>query len=386
MTNILILGGGFAAVAAAQELVRAKLDDTQITMIAASSNFTFYPALVPYVFDDLSITREDITFDLAVKAAENKIRFIRSEVLSVDPSNRTVTVAGEDVEGVVHYDRLIIALGHRLATETVPGFFEYSQHLLSIDAAERFKDSINRFECGDIVVGLVPNAFLPVPVCETALALSEKFKEKIGSGNITVTAVFPETIDDAFLGSSLFRDIRSALQTRGVKIFERFPIAEIESNHLTAASGETINYDLLMLVPAFRGQTSLNHLGTSYDPRGFVTVDEFMAVQGSEHIFAAGDIVSIPGPRFGYMAIRQGKAAASNVIASIDPTHERVKYRHDLVWTIGEKYTHPIYFHYGFWDESLDDFDENLFFGAAKVLREKYGPITGYGKPLEAVS
>ncbi len=381
MNKILILGGGFAAVAAAEELARSSLS-SEITIVSSSRAFVFYPALVPYVFGDFDIGRDDLTFDLGSKLAEKGIRFIQGEVISLDPQRKTVTVTGDDLEGLVHFDYLIITLGRRLATEKIPGFFENAKHLLGISAAERFRDSIEKFTSGDIVVGLCPNGYLPVPVCESALALSHRFRDQIAGDEVSVTAVFPETIDDAFLGSTLFRDLRTAFDTSGVRVVERFPITSIESKSLTSDSGEELAYDLAMLVPPFRGQASLVHLGAGYDPQGFVKVDEYLKVAGHENIFAAGDILSLSGPRFGYMAIRQGKVAAANVLAAISSDHSPTQYEHKLAWAVGEKYSDPIYFHYGFWDESLDDFDENAFFGMAKNLREKYGPISGFGKPL----
>ena len=32
--------------------------------------------------------------------------------------------------------------------------------------------------------------------------------------------------------------------------------------------------------------------------------------------------------------------------------------------------------HYGFWDETLNDFDDKALFGMARKLREHYGPVT----------
>lgn len=381
--KILILGGGFAAVAAAETFVRAGCPKAEVTLVSTNRDLTFYPALVPYVFGDFGLVREDLTFDLASKLKQNGIRFVEGEVLSIDPVHRMVELTGEDVEGGIHYDHLVIALGRRLATENVPGFFEYSHHLLGIDAAERFGKALWKFTGGAIVVGLSPGAFLPIPVCESALALAKRFKDKIADGSVSVTAVFPQALDDAFLGANLFRNLKSAFSEHRIELVEHFPVASIGRNSITSQEQKDLSFDLLMLVPPFRGQAALDRLENAVDARGFLRVDDSMKVEGFDRIYAAGDIVSLPGPRFGYMAIRQGRVAATNVLDAIDPAIEPLTYEHKIAWAIGEKYTDPIYFHYGFWDDSLDDFDENSFFGMARPLRAKYGKIKGFGIPRQ---
>lgn len=73
------------------------------------------------------------------------------------------------------------------------------------------------------------------------------------------------------------------------------------------------------------------------------------------------------------MAIRQGKVAALNILAELRGEQPAVEYRHKIEWVIGEKYTSPVFFHYGFWDDTLEDFDEGALFGMARTIRDRYG-------------
>ena len=373
MASILILGGGFAAIAAAEKLSTSAGGRHEITIVSVNDHFTFYPALVPLVFGDFD--PDEIHFDLRPRLAEHDIRFIQGEAISIDPDTRTVTLTGDDVEGAVHFDYLIVALGRRLATERVPGFFEHAHHLLGVGPALKYKNAIASFESGSLVAGLCPDAFLPVPVCETALALADRFKDEIAAGSVTVTAVFPTTLEKAFAGSALFRDIDDEFDRKGIRLVSDFAVERVTEHSIRSALGASLHYDLLMLVPPFRGQATLRHLAPVTDAAGFAQVNDRLQVKGYDRIYAAGDIVSLPGPRFGYMAMRQGKAAAGNIIDQLAGREPSVEYTHKIEWAIGEKYTDPVFFHYGFWDETLEDFDENAFFGMAKVIRQHYGPV-----------
>ena len=50
MANILILGGGFGGVVAAESLAKQLGDGHQLTLISNNRNFTFYPELVRLAF------------------------------------------------------------------------------------------------------------------------------------------------------------------------------------------------------------------------------------------------------------------------------------------------------------------------------------------------
>lgn len=381
MTKILILGGGFGAIAAAEEIARSIDETHEVTLASATRDFTFFPALVPFVFGDFQ--EEEIHFDLGPRLAERRIRFVQGKVRSIDARRQIVEIGGHSTLETLQFDYLLIAIGRRLETERIPGFFEHSHHLLGIKAAARFKRAISEFKSGSIVVGLCPDAFLPIPVCESALALADRFAVQIKENAVTVSAVFPSTLDDAFAGATLFRDVKGAFEKKGIRLVEDFPVDRLEDARIVAANGSAVAFDLLMLVPPFCGQTSVQKLGGLTDQAGFAKVNEQMQIKGFESVYAAGDIIALPGPKFGYMAIKQGKIAAQNIVSQINGLPAVAKYRHKLAWAIAEKYTDPIFFHYGFWDESLDDFDENAFFGMAKFIRQRYGQIKGFGKPLE---
>lgn len=382
MAKVLILGGGFAAVAAAEELKKGLGGDHEVTIISSNAEFTFYPALIPMLFGEFA--PEEIVFDLAKKARERGIGFIEAEVRSIDVDGRTVRIAGDGSEEELRFTHLIIALGRKLAAGNLPGFHQHAHHLLGMDAATKFRDAIDGFQRGSIVVGLCPDSSLPVPVCETVLGLAKRFSKEIEKGMVTVTAVFPSSIEDAFAGSSLFRDIEGEFERKGIQLVTDFVIEKVEGNTIRSAAGGVIGHDLLMLMPPFRGVAGVLELAPVVDADGFAKVNGLLQVDGRTGIYAAGDIISMPGPRFGYMAIRQGKIAAQNLLAEIRGDEPGTKYEHKIAWAIGEKYTDPVFFHYGFWDESLDDHDPDAFFGMAKSIRERYGslkpdPLASFG-------
>jgi sulfide:quinone oxidoreductase len=62
MARVLILGGGFGGVVAAEALAQQLGAEHQITLISRSSRFVFYPALVRLAFGKCE--SDDVSFDL----------------------------------------------------------------------------------------------------------------------------------------------------------------------------------------------------------------------------------------------------------------------------------------------------------------------------------
>src|SRR5215213_11866279 len=176
MAKVIILGGGFGGVVAAEQLAKTLGEEHQITLVSRDREFVFYPALVRLAFG--LCTSEDVSFDLSSAMLDRRIRFIEGEVARLDPFARRVILSHGDVEGELGYDYLIYALGRRLATERVPGFFEYAHHLLNVEAALKFGKALRNFNGGHAVIGCCPGSRLTVPAYETAFALSRLLEER----------------------------------------------------------------------------------------------------------------------------------------------------------------------------------------------------------------
>jgi sulfide:quinone oxidoreductase len=192
MAKILILGGGFAVVAAAEGLNRGIGDQDELVVVSKSEKFIFYPGLVPLVFNKVKF--KEISFDLSRALEQRKIRFVRGEAIELDQKRRKVRLVDGPDEEIVNYDYLLIAVGRKIRSEAIPGFDEYSNHLLNAESALLFKQAMAEFDEGSIVVGLCPGASLPLPMCESALGLADRFRRQIMKRSDSVKLVFTSSM------------------------------------------------------------------------------------------------------------------------------------------------------------------------------------------------
>ena len=369
MANILIIGGGFGGLVTAERLADMIDRRHQITLVARDHKFTFYPALVQLAFGKCDAA--DITFDLRTKLEDLGVRFLQGELIRIDAYRRVAEIAGDDVTGEIGYDYVVLAPGRRLATEKVPGFFENASHLLGVGAAKKFGEKIRDFREGTIVVGSCPDARLPVPVCETAFAFANKFKREMLNGSVRVKVIFPESLKAAFGGATLHKELESAFERHGINVLYDVPISDIERNRIISSQGHEIDYDMLMLVPPFRGHAILGNLGIT-DQHDYIKVDGFMRIHDLMNGYAVGDAVAFSGPKFAHMAVRQARTAALNIASALAGRAPRVEYYHEIATIIDAGGADSIYLHYGIWDDSLHPIRKGHFWGWAKEVHDKF--------------
>lgn len=372
MANIVILGGGFGGLVAAEQLAASFITGAhKITLVSRQPEFVFYPALVQVAFGKLEPSA--VKFNLAAKLAVSGVRFVEGEVVQIDAERQAVQIAGEDFDGDLHYDYLIIALGRQLATSEIEGFFEHAHHLLGVGAAVKFGDAVRNFKKGGIVVGMCLGASLPVPPCETAFALARKFEREIAGKEIDVSIVFPESIAAAFGGAGLHRELQAAFEKHNINLVTDFRIAKITADAVQTNGGDSINYDLLMLVPPFRGQALLTRMEKEVaDERGYARVNGLMQLKNLPNAFAVGDVVAFSGPKFAHMAVRQAKVAAENIVYEISGEQRRAEYYHEISTVIDQGGSDTIYLHYGIWDDELFRLQKSAFWSWAKSLHDRY--------------
>jgi sulfide:quinone oxidoreductase len=369
MAKVLILGGGFGGVVAAERLAEQLGDEHQITLVSRSRQFVFYPALVRLAFGKCDI--KDVSFDLRNTLLNRRVNFVEAEVAYIDPEQRKVTIAHGQVEGKLPYDYLVFALGRRLATEKIAGFYEHAHHLLNVDKAIKFGKAVREFRGGRVVLGHCPGARLPVPVYETAFALARLLEETGESRRSRITVALPATLESDIGDAAGANLLGQALNNHGIEVLPNFHIDTVTQNSVGSAKGERIYFNLLMLVPPFRGSSAAHYM-KSKDDEGYIHVDRHMRVVAGEGIYAVGDCVSFTGPKMGHIAVRQAEVAAANLAAEIQGHEPISDYHHEARFVIDEAGSESLYLHKDIWTDEPATVRQGRFWSWAKRAQQRY--------------
>jgi sulfide:quinone oxidoreductase len=369
MANVLVLGGGFAGVVAAESLAQRLRPEHRITLVSRHREFTFFPSLARLAFGRLNL--EDVFFDLAHALQSRRVVLRQAEVIGYEPDKRYVVVLRGDVERRIAYDYLVFAMGRRLAVERVPGFSVRAHHLLTAGAALKFGEAIKDFHRGHAVIGYCEGSWLAAPVYETAFALDRLLSSRGERDRARITVVSPDRHGGLLGGEAAVSALRDALQDRGIEFAPGFSVNRVTEKQVRTADGQRMDYDLLMLIPPFQGPNDAWRIGGA-DPNGYIRVDSHMRVHLTDRMYAAGDSVNFPGPKMGHMAVLQGEVAAANLAAEIEGHEPEAGYDHELMSVIDEGGADSIYLRHKPWDEEAAELRQGRFCGWAKRMRARY--------------
>jgi len=186
-----------------------------------------------------------------------------------------------------------------------------------------------------------------------------------------ITIVSPDPPNFQFGDLDIARALRTALEEHSIEYLPDFPIERVTSNSVMTSNGDAINYNLLMLIPPFRGPGAVTGVGIT-DAEGYIKVDRAMRVEGVDRMYAVGDSVNFSGPKLGHMSVHQAEVAASNVARELEGLEPIPAYNHEMMLIIDEGGGETIYLHKGLWVDDPAKVRQGRFWSWAKRVHEKY--------------
>ena len=299
--EVVIAGGGVAALEAVLALRELAGERVGITLVAPGDDFVYRPLSVrePFSFGGAErYSLSEITDALGV-------RRIADELVSVDAAARTATTAGGEQ---LHYDALLLAVGARIAP--------HYEHAVTID--DRRLDELLHGLVQDIEDGYVKRlAFLvparmawPFPVYELALMCAGRAYD--ANVEVEITIVTPEDGPLSVFGTEASRGVGELLAARGIEVIaSSYGELSAPGEILITPGDRRLQADRVVALPELE-VTSFD--GLPQTDHGFVPIDEHGQVRGLERVYAAGDNVDFP-IKHGGLAAQQADAAAEAIAA-----------------------------------------------------------------------
>ena len=337
--RVVILGGGFGGLYAAQALKRA---DIELTMVDRRNFHLFQPLL--YQVATGSLSPGEIAAPLrTVLASQKNSRVLLDEAIGLDAANRQLILADC---GPLPYDTLIIATGSRTSYFGNDQWEEFAPGLKTIEDATRMRHkTLIAFEEAErepdlaarqawltfIVVGGGPTGV------ELAGALGEMANDTMKNefdninpedarimlldGGERILSNYPEESSTAAVNSLIKLGVRTRNKVRVIGV-------DAEGVTLKTATGEeriaakTVLWGAGVRASEF-GKVLGEQAGAPLDKGGRVLVAPDLTVPGHPEIFVVGDLTSMtqdgqPLPGVAPTAMQQGKYAAHVIQARLD--------------------------------------------------------------------
>ena len=330
--RVLVLGGGFAGIGAAQKLRKS---DAEVVVVDKHDYHTFQPLLYQVATGLLEQPAVGHPIrDLFQK--QDNLRVHQDVVTAVDLDARRVEFSELDA---IDYDYLVFGLGAEVNFFGAEGAAEHAFPLYTLPDAVRLKNHVLKtWEEADRKHELVEDGALNVVVVgggptgvETAGALAELYNgvfEKDypdvpqGAATITLVEAGPEIFP-------MFKpDIREyaveALEKRGVEVKTGDVVESITPTRIRLKSGAELQAHTLVWGAGLQGNALVQSLGLELARGNRVGVDEELRVPSHPEVYAVGDVAAITDakteqvlPQLGSVALQSGAHAGETIARRI---------------------------------------------------------------------
>lgn len=328
-THIVIVGGGFGGISAANKLKDA---DVRVTIVDRTNHHLFQPLL--YQVATAALSPGDIAIPIrAVLGNASDVKVVLGEVTSVNKESNQLSLS--DGRSIA-FDKLILAPGAQYNyfgndgwEDNAPGLKSIADALqirerilLSLEEAEQLDDpKLREPYLTYVIIGGGPTGV------EMAGAIAEIAKRNMMRDYSTFskneTRIFLVEAGPRILNGypeSLSEKARQALEDMGVRVLLNTPVTDIGNKKVQFKEG-TIETPNIIWAAGVAASPLLASLNTEQDKTGRIKVTDHLTLQDNPDIFIIGDAAHLkqdgnPLPALAPVAMQQGTYVARKIMSS----------------------------------------------------------------------
>src|SRR6266545_3778332 len=322
--RVVIIGGGFAGIAAAHALRHA---DAEVVLIDRRNHHIFQPLL--YQVATAILSPAEIAAPIRqLEVKQRNLSVLLAEVTGVDVASRTIAASSPGV-GVhkIAFDHLVVATGMGPSYFGHDEFARYAPGLKSLSDAETIRAKIlGAFELATTTEDEGERArqmtFVLVGAGPTGVELAASLAHMV---KVTLRGNF-RRIDPAqasiilldgakrvlpTFAEPLSRRVTRRLTKLGVKVLTEVKVESVDEQGVVAG-GSRIPSATVLWTAGVAASPIPKMLGTKTDRAGRALVDPFLKVVDAPGVFVVGDAASVmqnghPVPGVAQAAIQEGR-------------------------------------------------------------------------------
>jgi sulfide:quinone oxidoreductase len=307
-----VLGAGFGGLELTTILSDAVGDTTDIVLIDKGDAFVFGFSKLDVMFGRRMASEVHHPYRDIVKPG---VRFLQSEVRSIDPAARRVTTDN----GTFEADVLVVALGADLDLTATPGLVEGGNEFYSVAGALTLRDVLPRVERGPAIIGVTGKSFkCPPAPSEAALLLHDYLtaRGRRAATEISVVMPFGTPIPPS---PDTSQAILAAFAERGIRFVRDNLVRSLDPARKVAklSDGTEMPYELFLGVPVHRVPQVVVESGLAADAFGWVPVNKKTLETNIPGVYAVGDVNGVGTPKAGVFAEGAARVVAAGIIARL---------------------------------------------------------------------
>jgi NADH:ubiquinone reductase (H+-translocating) len=322
--RVVIIGGGFAGVAAAHAL---RHSDAEVVLIDRRNHHIFQPLL--YQVATAVLSPAEIAAPIRqLEAKQRNLSVLLAEVTSLDVASRTIEASspGAGIRKIA-FDYLVVATGMRPSYFGHDEFARYAPGLKSLNDAETIRAKIlGAFEFAEttedegerarqmtfVLVGAGPSGV------ELAASLAQMVKvtlrgnfRRIDPAKASIILLDAGKRVLPTFAESLSRKVSKRLNKLGIKVMMDVKVETVDEQGVIAG-GSRIPSATVLWTAGVAASPIPKMLGTQTDRAGRALVNPFLKVVDAPGVFVVGDAASLtqnghPVPGVAQAAIQEGR-------------------------------------------------------------------------------
>jgi NADH:ubiquinone reductase (H+-translocating) len=328
--RVVIIGGGFAGIAAARALRRC---NAEVVLIDRRNHHIFQPLL--YQVATATLSPADIAAPIRQLGEKQKnLEVVLAEVTSVDLKSRLVNVTDlTSGTRTIPFDFLIVAAGMQSSYFGHDEFAKYAPGLKNLSDAETIRTKILRaYELAEltdderertrlmtfVLVGGGPTGVeLSASMAHMATVTLRGNFRRIDPAKSSIVLIEGGNRILPTFAESLSAKAAKRLDKLGVKVLTGKKVERVDEQGVVAG-GVTIPSATVLWTAGVAASPVVKTLGGPTDRSGRIPVDPFLRVPGASGVFAVGDVAALsqdgrPLPGVAQVAIQQGHYAGQVV-------------------------------------------------------------------------
>lgn len=334
MSNISVIGSGFAALTAVRKL-RALSPQATITLIAPRAELHYLPSLI-WIPSGLR-KGDDLRIALDAYLARLNVVYVSGTVTGLSEGGRVVHTD----QGEIRNDALIIGAGARFIKK-LPGIDHALTLCEGIDSAEAIRDRLAEMSGGTIALGFSGNPKEPAamrggPMFELLFGTDTLLRRQGRRDRFKLVFFSPAPQPGKRLGEKAVAGLLKEMQKRDIETHLGHKLKEFTPERVVTEGGE-IPADLILFMPGMTGPQWLRNSGLNLSEGGFIKADAHCRAEGAERVYVAGDTGSFPGPGWmpkqAHMADLQAETAATNLVAELNGQQPDARFKTELICII----------------------------------------------------
>jgi sulfide:quinone oxidoreductase len=300
--HVVIAGGGVGALEGLLALQSLAPGPPHISVLTAGRHLTYRALSVAEPFGADPSPR----YEWPEIARDRGVRWIPDVVVGVRPDARQIDTRDGPP---VHYDALLLALGAQ-PKPALPGALTFAGPRDVVALRDAIED-LGRDRRHRVAFVAVSGTAWTLPLYELALLTAERaVRDRL---NLAVELVTSESAPLGVFGTEASAAVARRLAFAGIHVRTGTVAEEFEDGKLWLELEGPLDVDLAVALPRLHGPALP---GLPHGDDGFIPIDRFGRVRGTDGVWAVGDMTTRPLKQGG-LAAQQADVAAADIAAHV---------------------------------------------------------------------